>query len=133
MQTEHIPYIFYNLLKLDGPARGPSWLVSRCPLGEVPAAVSGHRAVGPVLGRRAAGEEARQTCLTCAVSVLVGSSASSVPVSGSEGAAEAAPTGPQPGDVRDGAALPRGAEESVWSSIARTPERVLMTYQVPAR
>lgn len=108
----------------------------------MPAAVSGHRAVGPVLRRRAArdapqnegrGEEARQTCLTCAMSVLVGSSASSVPVSGSEDAAEAAPAGPQPGDVRDGAALPRGAEESVWSSIARTPEHVLMTYQVPAR
>ncbi|XP_045426530.1 period circadian protein homolog 3 isoform X3 [Pipistrellus kuhlii] len=66
-------------------------------------------------------------------SAASGSGASSVPGSGSEDAAEAAPAGPQPGDVRDRPTLPRGAEESVCGSIARAPERVLMTYQVPAR
>ncbi|XP_054576817.1 period circadian protein homolog 3 [Eptesicus fuscus] len=66
-------------------------------------------------------------------SAASGSSDSSVRVSGSEDASEVAPAGQQPGDVRERAACPRAAEESVWSRIAQTPERVLMTYQVPAR
>ncbi|KAK1340539.1 hypothetical protein QTO34_019109 [Cnephaeus nilssonii] len=65
-------------------------------------------------------------------SAASGSSDSSVRVSGSEDASEVAPAGQQPGDVRERAACPRAAEESVWSRIAQTPERVLMTYQVPA-
>lgn len=63
----------------------------------------------------------------------LGSSDSSVRVSGGEEASEVAPAGQQPGAVRERAACPRAAEESVWSRIAQTPERVLMTYQVPAR
>ncbi|XP_070260103.1 period circadian protein homolog 3 isoform X2 [Myotis yumanensis] len=66
-------------------------------------------------------------------SAASGSSGSSMCLSGSDGSSEVIPDGRQPREVRAGDAVPHAAEESVWRMIARTPECVLMTYQLPER
>ncbi|XP_015421401.1 PREDICTED: period circadian protein homolog 3 [Myotis davidii] len=66
-------------------------------------------------------------------SAASGSSGSSRCLSGSDGSSEVAPDGQQPREVRAADAVPHVAEEPVWRMIARTPECVLMTYQLPER
>ncbi|XP_021055592.1 period circadian protein homolog 3 isoform X4 [Mus pahari] len=61
------------------------------------------------------------------------SSTSSINFSSSDYASEGSENSQRPQDRQRDEALPGTAEESIWRMIARTPECVLMTYQVPER
>ncbi|XP_051027108.1 period circadian protein homolog 3 isoform X2 [Acomys russatus] len=62
-----------------------------------------------------------------------GSSASSVSLSRGDNSSEASENGQRSQHRQRNAAFPGTAEESIWRMIERTPECVLMTYQVPER
>lgn len=62
-----------------------------------------------------------------------GSSASSIYFSSTDYASEVSENRQRPQDRQRDEALPGAAEESIWRMIERTPECVLMTYQVPER
>lgn len=73
---------------------------------------------------------AQQECPSAAAS---GSSASSIYFSSTDYASEVSENRQRPQDRQRDEALPGAAEESIWRMIERTPECVLMTYQVPER
>lgn len=106
--------------------------------------------------RRGACPDAKQLCVTgnsgsrsppCATGELAtasvqqespsaaasGSSASSVHGSGSDYTSEVSENGQRSQDRQRDRAFSGAAEESIWRMIERTPECVLMTYQVPER
>ncbi|XP_028613648.1 period circadian protein homolog 3 [Grammomys surdaster] len=106
--------------------------------------------------RRGAGPDAKHHCVTghsggqschCATGELAiaavqqespsaaasGSSASSLYFSSSDYASEVSENGQRSQDGQRDEAFPGAAEESIWRMIERTPECVLMTYQVPDR
>ncbi|XP_031235425.1 period circadian protein homolog 3 isoform X2 [Mastomys coucha] len=62
-----------------------------------------------------------------------GSSASSIYVSSSDNASEISENGQRSQARQRDEAFPGEAEESIWAMIERTPECVLMTYQLPER
>ena len=73
-------------------------------------------------------------CLVCSILViLAGSSASSTYFSSSDYTSEISENGPRSQDRQRDEAFLGAAEESIWRMIEQTPERVLMTYQVPER
>ncbi|KAM5320352.1 period circadian protein homolog 3 isoform 1-T2 [Glossophaga mutica] len=66
-------------------------------------------------------------------SAASGTSESSTCFASSDDSSEIPQNGQPPRDVQTKAALPGLADESIWRMIKETPERVLMTYQVPER
>ncbi|KAI4563130.1 hypothetical protein MJT46_010739 [Ovis ammon polii x Ovis aries] len=62
-----------------------------------------------------------------------GSSGSSINFAPSDDSSEISENGQQSQDIQKKGTFPKLAEESIWRMIKQTPDRILMTYQVPER